>query len=236
MKKKISPSLFQVLDLSLIMHEGTILIPTIQSQPKTNIAPLKEEPIIKVEQKVENTVAVTPLAPNENIPPSSTPTQTTVSPAKFGELNLRSKFSITKKQTSEENDQQEIIGTKASTPFTYDELKAKWNSYTHLLNKEGKVGLVATLSKNPFELDDKNVIHLPVDNRIQQMELDARKVDLLTYLRNELNNYTIDLQIVVNEAIDDVQHLTSKDKFLKMAEKNPLLHQFRERLDLDLEY
>jgi DNA polymerase III subunit gamma/tau len=216
------------------MHEGTILIPSTSPISKS-ASPISKDivketiqPVTQITEPVINSV------PSEKTPYS--PISSPVIAAKFGELNLRSKFSITKKSSTDESETQEVIGNKASTTFTFDELKAKWNTYTHLLNKEGRVGLAATLSKNPFEVDEQNVIHLPVDNRIQQMELDARKVDLLTFLRHELNNYTIDLRIEVNEAIDDVQHLTSKDKFLKMAEKNPFLQVLRERLDLDLEY
>jgi len=35
---------------------------------------------------------------------------------------------------------------------------------------------------------------------------------------------------------NSVKHLSSKDKFLKMAEKNPALDELRERLNLDIEY
>lgn len=105
-----------------------------------------------------------------------------------------------------------------------------------MLTKEGKPGLVATLTKNKFTLEENYSIHLMVDNKIQQLELDLRKQHLINYLRVELNNFSLDLKITVNETVNDVQHLTNKDKFLKMAEKNPLLQAFRERLDLELEY
>lgn len=104
------------------------------------------------------------------------------------------------------------------------------------MTKEGKPGLVATLTKNKFELEDNFIIRLTVDNKIQQLELDVRKQHFINHLRNSLNNFSIDLKIEVNETVNDVQHLTNKDKFLKMAEKNPLLQAFRERLDLELEY
>jgi len=153
-------------------------------------------------------------------------------------LSLKSKFSINKK--AEENNQNtdgtEEFTSKAKDPFSLEQLKSVWSAYCHLLIKEGKPGLIATLTKNPFTLDENQLVHLVVDNKIQQLELDGRKQHLINYLRVELNNFSIDLKIEVNETVDDIQHLTNKDKFLKMAEKNPLLQAFRERLDLELEY
>jgi DNA polymerase III subunit gamma/tau len=214
-------------DRSNLAEESTVKKPITSPQA----------PTLATEEKFE-------ASGNASINQSPTPKKTegeveapAISVAKFGELNLRSKFSINKKNSPEEEiENKDSSINRSATPFTYDQLKAKWNSYIHQLNKEGKVGLVATLAKNPFVLDENNTIHLPVDNRIQQMELDTRKSDLLSYLRNELDNYTIDLKIEVNEQVNDIQHLTSKDKFLKMAEKNPFLQTLRERLDLDLEY
>ena len=157
---------------------------------------------------------------------------------KFGDLSLKSKFSIHKKadESSTQTESGEEFSSKANDSFSIDQLRSVWSAYCHLLTKEGKPGLVATLTKNKFTLEENYVIHLMVDNKIQQLELDLRKQHLINYLRVELNNFSLDLKIEVNETVNDVQHLTNKDKFLKMAEKNPLLQAFRERLDLELEY
>ena len=75
-----------------------------------------------------------------------------------------------------------------------------------------------------------------IDNEIQKIELEEERSNLLTFLRVELNNYGIQLKVLLSEEDNTVEHLSSKDKFLKMAEKNPALHELREKLNLDIEY
>jgi DNA polymerase-3 subunit gamma/tau len=175
---------------------------------------------------------------SENISKEEVAAKPIATVQRFGDLSLKSKFSIHKKadESGTQSESGEEFSSKANDPFTIDQLRSVWSAYCHLLTKEGKPGLVATLTKNKFSLEENNVIHLTVDNKIQQLELDVRKQHLINYLRVELNNFSLDLKIAVNETVNDVQHLTNKDKFLKMAEKNPLLQSFRERLDLELEY
>lgn len=75
-----------------------------------------------------------------------------------------------------------------------------------------------------------------MDNHIQETEVNSTKAALLGFLRKQLNNYGIDLKTVINESVAESKHLTNKDKFLQMVEKNPVLGELRERLGLDIEY
>ena len=73
-------------------------------------------------------------------------------------------------------------------------------------------------------------------NEIQKIELEEERSNLLIFLRTALNNYGIQLKVLLSQEDNSVKHLSSKDKFMKMAEKNPALHDLREKLNLDIEY
>ena len=215
-----------------------IINPTISIQnpsiPIEAVKPIAEKVIEKiVTEDTPSIITTVETPPKEEVAAKPIPTV-----QRFGDLSLKSKFSINKKvdESNTQTETGEEFSSKANDPFTIDQLRSVWSAYCHLLTKEGKPSLVATLTKNKFSLEENNSILLTVDNKIQQLELDIRKQHLINYLRVELNNFSIDLKIAVNETVNDVQHLTNKDKFLKMAEKNPLLQSFRERLDLELEY
>ena len=69
------------------------------------------------------------------------------------------------------------------------------------------------------------------------MEFQNETQDLLDFLRNELNNGHIQFDIkVVESNVQKLTHLTSRERFFKMAEKNPDLNLFKEEFDLDIEY
>lgn len=148
-----------------------------------------------------------------------------------------SSFSLKKQEQDNENDEEEEdLTNKPRTSFTQEQLDAKWKSYCYLVQKEKKASLYATLTKHPVKLVDDFQLHLVLDSEIQALELNNEKANLLGFLRRELNNYGIDLQTEITQHQQESKHLTSKDKFLKMVEKNPVLAEMREKLGLDIEY
>ena len=85
-------------------------------------------------------------------------------------------------------------------------------------------------------LKENFILEFTIDNEIQKIELEEERSNLLSFIRIELNNYGIQLKVLLSQEDNSVKHLSSKDKFMKMAEKNPALHVLREKLNLDIEY
>lgn len=97
--------------------------------------------------------------------------------------------------------------------------------------------MYATLSKRLPVLKPNFQIEFTIDSSVQQIDLDNERPELLSYLRKELNNYSISLSIILTESEDtSMKYLSGRDRFLQMAEKNDSLHQLREQLGLDIEY
>ena len=127
---------------------------------------------------------------------------------------------------------------KASSKFSEALLKEKWMFYAEKRKNDGKHGLFTTMSKSLPKITNENfLIEVIIDSKVQQMEFQNETQDLLDFLRNELNNGHIQFDIkVVESNVQKLTHLTSRERFFKMADKNPDLNLFKEEFDLDIEY
>ncbi len=141
------------------------------------------------------------------------------------------------RKVDEKTDAKEDYSNKPRTPFTAEELVAKWKSYAYRVQKEKRIRVYAALSKREPVLKSNFEIEFTIDSSAQETDLDNERPALLAYLRNELNNFGIALNVVLTENDDSsMKYLSGKDRFLQMAEKNNSLHDLREKLGLDIEY
>ena len=63
------------------------------------------------------------------------------------------------------------------------------------------------------------------------------KQDFLDFVRKELSNNTIGLEVRIEaEPTDNAKIYKPSDKFKMLAEKNPSLLELKKRLDLELDY
>lgn len=125
----------------------------------------------------------------------------------------------------------------ASSKFSQKLLEEKWNEFAEIKNKEGKIGLFTTLTKQTPELLDDFLIKFILDSEVQKMEFQSQNQLLLDFLRAELKNGHIQLVLELTKSDNPkLTQLTSKERFFQMAEKNPDLHIFQEKFNLDLEF
>ncbi len=119
--------------------------------------------------------------------------------------------------------------------FTVDELKNAWDKLIKDLENRKRFSEYVILNRK-FTLDG-TTIHLEVDNEIQTDLLTiSLRTDVLNFLRKELYNSTIHLEVVVSKEESKTIIYTQADKFKFMAEKNPALHELRSVLGLDYDY
>lgn len=117
--------------------------------------------------------------------------------------------------------------------FSEHELKEVWKAYLDKI--QHKKSVFNTLSKQDPKLVDKTTVLLQLDNKTQEGYLQSGRADLMAYLRAELKNYKVDLQVEVAEKEEVNLLYTPEEKYKHMVEKNPVLAEFRKKLDLDLE-
>ena len=109
-----------------------------------------------------------------------------------------------------------------------------WTDYAKAKKQEGKSSLHATLMANKPVITGKREITFTIVNTVQENYMREEKPTLLGYLRREMENPSLELQVTKAEATDLRPRYTAKDRFMIMAEKNPALLKLREDLDLDL--
>lgn len=76
------------------------------------------------------------------------------------------------------------------------------------------------------------MVQLAIFNQAQAVDVNNKKVELLHYLRNQLNNTKIDLELVINKEAETKGVYTIKDKYQKLVEINPAVDVFRKKFDL----
>ena len=146
---------------------------------------------------------------------------------------------IREKINQESISKDEDIGKEvlASSKFSQKLLEEKWNEFAEIKNKEGKIGLFTTLTKQTPTLLDDFLIKFILDSEVQKMEFQTQNQLLLDFLRAELKNGHIHLVLELTKSDNPkLTQLTSKERFFQMAEKNPDLHIFKEKFNLDLEF
>jgi DNA polymerase III subunit gamma/tau len=143
--------------------------------------------------------------------------------------------SIGAQEEKKETDKPDYIQGESQNDFSADEFLKKWNEYAEAIKKAGKINLFTIMTANPPALLAGYKVEVMIENKIQENLLTLEKIDLLNFLRVELQNFTI--EIITKQAEQDGKRklYTSTEKYQHMVEKNPKLEEFRKRFNLGLE-
>ena len=134
-----------------------------------------------------------------------------------------------KKSVAEEN-----YENHPKKPFTEEELVSYWKEYTALLIRKGEKSMASIIGSNLPKLKEKFVVVYPVPNKQMEEQFGRNKPKLLGFLRQNLNNFGIEIQVILNETIEKKFAYTPQEKYNKLREKNPLLDKLRQSFELDL--
>jgi DNA polymerase-3 subunit gamma/tau len=111
-----------------------------------------------------------------------------------------------------------------------------WRQYSFILKEQGlETFYNALIKRNPVKKNEELYI-LELDNEIQKDYILNHFDGFLSYLRKQLKNYHLNIQLDIVENKDEEKFMTSKQKFELMARKNPNLHVFKSLFNLDIEY
>jgi len=122
-------------------------------------------------------------------------------------------------------------------PYHIDDVKMAWKRYAFEVKKEGKETFYNALVKRLPIVKSENHFILEVDNEVQIDYITPLLSELVGYVRAAVKNYDIQIQMSVTaNPEEEVKYLTGKDKFAKLARKNPNLHTLKNTFNLDIEY
>ena len=118
--------------------------------------------------------------------------------------------------------------------FTEKKLQKLWKEYVDLLNKKGEKSMASIVGTDLPKLKDQFKISFTVPNKLMEDQFKKGKPKLLKFLREQLNNYGIEIILTLNETVEKKFAYTPQEKYLKMKEMNPLLEKLRQTFELDM--
>lgn len=188
----------------------------------------------KVTAKVVNKPVVKPpsLQPVEKVAPKVM----TAPSGKLSSSSVSIKQMMEKKE--EENEASGIdLSNMPKSPFAFDDLKMYWRRFAFQMKDEGKDTFYNALIKRDPKVIADYAFELEVDNQVQVDYIRPHLSDFLSYLRKELKNYDISVELKMTTTPDaEIKFQTGKDKFASLARKNPYLHTLKTTFNLDIEY
>ena len=114
----------------------------------------------------------------------------------------------------------------------YDLLKS-WKSFCEIQEEKGNVNISSVLKMNEPSVERENIIIKTV-NQINKKEIESIGGDILSYLKKELENNSINLKVIIekNSKKNGVKSLTNEEKIKSMIESNPKIKSLIEEFNL----
>lgn len=215
------------------------------SQPKkhvnTSADPVQTTPVAQQDSKsvapvAQSSVALTPPAKKKEVSSTNEP-QKPVQRQGWGaiktSLNVPDLNTIFDKKEDVSLQEKELVSGDAYKEVDLQLFTQKWNMLAERFKAEKKITLY-TIMTSALPVVKNNVIEVEVENTIQDQDLREGKIDILNYLRVELQNFSLDLIGVMVEQTKVRKPYTSIEKYQAMLTKNPDLDILRQKFDLGL--
>ncbi len=139
-----------------------------------------------------------------------------------------------KKEIKSTLDEEENYDNHPRTPFTQEQLEASWKKYFFKLQEEGEKSIAAVIASNTPLLGANFEIQFSLPSDFMKTQLEKGKPKLLRFLREQFNNYGLQIKVVVNETVEKKFAYTPNEKYEKLKEKNPLIEKLKNTFGLDL--
>jgi len=143
--------------------------------------------------------------------------------------------SVFEKKVEEIDEEEENIdlSTLPKDFFDTEKLTIVWKQYIQLLLKQGEKSIASIVNAGvPREVNQSIIVELP--NTLMEEQIMRHRHLLLGFIRKQLNNFSLDLKIVVNEKVARRFAYTPQEKFKKLLELNDHMALLRNTFDLEL--
>ncbi|EAS18989.1 DNA polymerase III gamma/tau subunit [Flavobacteria bacterium BBFL7] len=126
------------------------------------------------------------------------------------------------------------VDTDALPEEEFTELQAQesWSSYAAHLRERGQLILASIMEADTPKLNGNHLV-LRYPNLSMKEDLEKAQGQVLEHIKASLKNYTIELEIHVDKAVQKKYAYTDHEKFLKLVEKNPAIDLLRRNFDLE---
>jgi len=122
-----------------------------------------------------------------------------------------------------------------SAVFTFEQLEESLLRFAEM-KKDDSALFYSALTSYKLVLQTDNVFLVTVGNTVLEKELNERRNMLLEFLREELKNDFITMQVIVTEQPSDTKkYMNDREKLDAMAAQNPNVNKLRDQLNLELD-
>ncbi len=200
--------------------------PNVAPQPKPNVAP-QPKPNVAPQPKPN----VAPQAkPNVASPLPGIPTIPTMPPMQ----SSAAQASVMQSASVQPSSQPANINTDNQRPFTEEQMADAWKLMCRQLFANDKINL-ALLSNISIKKKSELVYEVQLPNKILQEEISAQHSRMLRFLKEQLHNGQIQLEVGVEEQQQTTVAYTAEEKMNVLLQLNPELQNMRTELGLIIE-
>ena len=150
-----------------------------------------------------------------------------------GSISITAPIVVNTTQTSETGEVKVEARVIQNKPFTEDELEIAWRRFADTIPEQTRLTSFI-LSNRPNLLSEKN-FEITVNNNSQEKEFNRLKPDIVVFLRNQLQNSSISMNIKMVEETERTRGTSPEDRFRLMTEQNPALAKLRDGLNLEID-
>lgn len=191
-----------------------------------------QKPIASV--KVKETAASEPKTSYTKEPAKAPIAKPVLKNIKRRTSSLSLKSVLLKKEEDTIQHTEENFDNHPKDNFSQADLEKAWKEYYGKLIEKGQKNIAAILIADTPKLKDGFVVQLTLPNQLMANQLEREKQKLTKFLREALNNYALQTQLIVNEAAVKKFAYTPQEKYEKLLEKNPLLASLKNAFKLDV--
>jgi hypothetical protein len=116
--------------------------------------------------------------------------------------------------------------------FTEEEMIGLWNKYADQLSSKGFKIMESLMRISVPKLSGTTIV-LELPNEGSKIDFEADNKGLVHYLKKQLNNYDITIEVVVNETVTAKRVYNDRDRIAHLLEINPNLDLLRTTFGLD---
>ena len=120
-----------------------------------------------------------------------------------------------------------------NNPYNETDIIALWEKYSEIMEEKGRYNIASILRIDNPTLD-QNTIKIVLPNSTNKVELENEKKQLLIYLRENLKNNEVYMEINVDESVQEKLVYTDKDKYELMKKKNPDIEILKDSFNLSI--
>lgn len=146
--------------------------------------------------------------------------------------SLKAKKNIESIALMKKNESESSSSNK--TKFDVNSLLNSWKKFQELTIKKGRKNLASILSISQPQIFEENKLTYTLTNNTNKLELEKSKLELVEFLKKDLKNDSISLEINVNKLKEKKFVFTPGEKYEKLKKINPNIEILRKEFKLNL--